>query len=76
MRDIRCLKCTRLLAKADDGLLGGVEFKCHSCKHINYVLLTPEKILATIHITKEKTECPEHQFKTPSKSATAPIINE
>lgn len=71
MRIIRCLKCQRLLAKADDGLLGGIEIKCRSCKNINYVLLTPKDILATIRATiSVNEECPpEHQFKTPPKSA-------
>jgi phage FluMu protein Com len=70
MRNIKCLRCQRLLAKADDGLLGGIEFKCSSCKNINYVLLTPKDILATIRPSKSPEQSakpdspPQHQFKS------------
>lgn len=66
MRIINCLNCKKVLAKSDDGLLGGIEIKCSKCKNINYILLTPKDVLATIRLyPSAKVECPpEHQFKS------------
>lgn len=48
MKDLRCQKCGKVLAKANDGLVGGIEIKCQNCKAINSFLLTLENIFVSI----------------------------
>lgn len=48
MKDLRCQKCGKVLAKAQEGLKGGIEIKCQNCKCINTFLLTPENVFVSI----------------------------
>lgn len=55
MKELRCLKCGRLQAKADNGLLGGIEFKCPKCGSVVYFLITPDDILVSLRKTVDKS---------------------
>ena len=58
MKDLRCQKCGKVLAKSNEGLNGGIEIKCQNCKAINSFLLTHDAVFVTIKYD---------EFKAPPK---------
>jgi phage FluMu protein Com len=52
-KDCRCLNCRALLARVNDDTRGGVEIKCRKCRKLNYFILTPGEMIATIRTLDE-----------------------